>query len=233
MRTDLLLDLLDVESVPDFLLDNTKVNTWMDGSEIRGQAPYGVHFPHGEYPNISQPMVGPQTNNRAEVSAVRAAISVVREDQELCIYSDSKWCVDIFDNLQLYKRRGWMSQGKKQVGHHDVWEEVLSLIQCRSAPVTVTHVYAHNKVVYNDAADELAKAGASLSEVHRPVRPKKSPKDGPQGSKAKYNRGRGVKPQAAVQVSNKSTDGDRSILIHHRRRRMQNAPLELPDPEPG
>ena len=115
--------------------------------------------------------------------------------------------------------------------HHDIWEEVLNLIHCRSAPVTVTHVYGHNKIVYNDAADELAKAGASLSKVHRPVRPGKAPDNGPQGRKAKYNRGRGVKRQAAVQVSDESTDSDRSILMRHRRRRMRNAPLELPDPE--
>ena len=41
-----------------------------------------------------------------------------------------------------------------------------------------------------------------------------------------------VKRQASVQVSDESTDSDRSIVIRHRWRRMRNAPLELPDPEP-
>ena len=50
---DLSLDLWEVETVLDFLLDNDKLLAWVDGSEIRGQAGYGVYFPHGEYPKIS------------------------------------------------------------------------------------------------------------------------------------------------------------------------------------
>ena len=35
---------------------------------------------------------------------------------ELCLYSDSKWCVDIFNSLQLYECRGWVAKGKSPVG---------------------------------------------------------------------------------------------------------------------
>ena len=48
--------------------------------------------------------------------------------QELCLYGDSKWCVDIFNNLQLHNRCAWMAQGKKPVRHQDVWEEILQLV---------------------------------------------------------------------------------------------------------
>ena len=47
--------------------------------------------------------------------AVRAAMSALHGDKTVFMYSDSKWCVDSFDNLSLYKRRGWMTQGKKPV----------------------------------------------------------------------------------------------------------------------
>ena len=60
---------------------------------------YGVYLPHAEYDNISEWVVGPQTNNTAQVSAVRAGIRAVRNTQELCLYTDSKWCVDVF-NIQ-------------------------------------------------------------------------------------------------------------------------------------
>ena len=116
MTMDVSLDLSDVETVPDFLLDDDKLHVWVDGSEIQGQAGYGVYFPHGECPNINRLVVGPQMDNRAEVSAVRAAVGAVRGDQTLCMYSDSKWCVDVFDNLDVYKRRGWMARGKSQCG---------------------------------------------------------------------------------------------------------------------
>ena len=80
----------DDESVLDFLLDCTKVRAQVDGSEMRGQAGFGVYFPHTKYENISELVVGPLTNNRAEISAVRAGIRAVHNTQKLCLYSDSK-----------------------------------------------------------------------------------------------------------------------------------------------
>ena len=121
----------------------------------------------------------------AEVSAARTAICAVRSSQELCLYSDSKWCVDILNNLRSYKHRGWMAKGKNPVYHHNVWEEVYQLLECRTAPVSMAHVYGHNRIMYNDAVDALAKAGAAKSKVHKIVRPKVAPDDAPPGKKAK------------------------------------------------
>ena len=84
-------------------------------------AGFGVFFPHTEYDHISEQVVGPQTDNRAGVSAVRAGIRAVRNTQELYVNSDSKWCADIFSDLQLYKRYGWMAKGKQPVRHHDIF----------------------------------------------------------------------------------------------------------------
>ena len=134
--------------MPEFLLDSTKVHAWTDGSEIGGRAGYRVLAPHAEYGNISEPVVGPQTNNRAEVSAAKARLRAVRNTQELCLYSDSKWCVDNFNNLRLYKGRAW---GKKPVRRHDIWEDILLFLQDRTALVCMTRVYGHNKLIYNDA----------------------------------------------------------------------------------
>ena len=47
--------------------------------------------------------------------------------QEPCLYSDCKWFVDIFSNLQLHKCRGWMTQGKQPPRHHDIREDVYQL----------------------------------------------------------------------------------------------------------
>ena len=81
MAMDLLPDPSEVESVPDFLMDDVKLHAWVDGSEIRGQVGYGVYFPHDENSNINRPVVGPKTNNKAEVLAVRAVVSAVCGDQ--------------------------------------------------------------------------------------------------------------------------------------------------------
>ena len=164
-----------------------------------------MYFPHREFPNVSKPVVGAQTNNRVEVSAVRAAIQLVSDTQELCSYSDSKWFVDIFSNLCTYKRRGWMAQGKKPVRHHDIWEEIYRMCQGRTTPISMTHVYGHNKLVYNVEADALAKAGAALSKVHKPRRVRDMPQVNGEATRRKHTRGGGFKRQAAVQVSDHST----------------------------
>ena len=49
--------LSEEESVPDFLAD-AKIHAWVDGSEKRGQAGFGVHFPHGEYENVKSTSSG-------------------------------------------------------------------------------------------------------------------------------------------------------------------------------
>ena len=162
---------------------------------------------------------------------MRAAIQRVPDSQDPCLYSDSKWCVDIFSNLRLCNHRGWMVQGKKPVRHHDVWEDIYQMCQAKTSRISMTHVYGHNRLVYNEEADTLAKAGAAMSKVHRPSRVKNMPQGSPVSTRRKQTRGRGVKKQVAVQVSDGSTDSDRPAHIRHRRREMRNAPLGIPDPE--
>ena len=60
---------------------------------------WGVPF--GEYPSLCHPMVGPQTHNRVEVSAVRALLQTVGGNINVRLFSDSKWCVDILLNIEM------------------------------------------------------------------------------------------------------------------------------------
>ena len=57
--------------------------------------------------------------------------------------------------------------------------------------MSVTHVYGHNKLVYNDAPDALARAGATKSTLHKTVRPKGPTEDGPRVRRQKHTRLRG------------------------------------------
>ena len=90
-----------------------------------------------------------------------------------------------------------MARGKKPVRHHDVWEEILQeilqLLQGRGAPMCMTHVYGHNKLVYSDTADYLAKAGAARCTVHRISRPRGPAEGEPWATREKHVRARGVK----------------------------------------
>ena len=138
--------------------------------------------------------------------------------QEMCPCRDFKWCVGIFGNLQLYKHRGWVAKGKHPVRHHDIWEDVYQLLPCRRAPMSMMHVYGHNKPVYNDPVDALAIVGAAKSRVHNTPRPMGPFDNGPRVRRQKHTRTRGVKRQAAVQVTEEDSGSDRLIVISRRRR---------------
>ena len=93
-----------------------------------------------------------------------------------------------------------MAQGKKPVRHHDMWEDIYQICQARIARMLMTHVYGRNRLVYNEEADTLAKAGAAMSKVHRPRRVRGMPQGSPEATRRKQTRGREIKRQAAVQV---------------------------------
>ena len=64
--------------------------------------------------------------------------------------------------------------------------------------MSVIHVYGQNKLVYNEAGNALARAGAAKSSVHKTVRPRGPTEDGPRARRQKHTRTRGIKRQAAV-----------------------------------
>ena len=91
-----------------------------------------------------------------------------------------------------------MAQGKKAVRHH-VWEDILRLLQGRTLPVSMAHVYGHNKLVYNNDADDLAKARAARSKVHGVSWPGgPAPGGGGGGNRAKAREGARGEKEAVV-----------------------------------
>ena len=81
--------------------------------------------------------------------------------------------------------------------------------------MSMSHVYGHNKLVYNDATDKLARAGAVKSTVHKTSQPTGLTDDGLRVRRQKHTRTRGVKWQVAVQVSDGDLGSNRPIIIHH------------------
>ena len=87
-----------------------------------------MFFPFGEYPNVSHLVVSPQTNNRAEVSVIRAVLQTVDRAKDVCMYSDSQWHVDILHNIKMYKRQRWHTKSKQPIRHHDIWEDIYTML---------------------------------------------------------------------------------------------------------
>ena len=104
--------------------------------------------------------------------------------------------------------------------------------QAKTAHISMTHVYGHGRLVYNEEADTLAKAGAAMPKVHRPRRVRHMPQGNPLATRRKQIRGKGIKRQAAVWVSDDNTGSDMPAHIRHKRREMRHVPLDIPDPRP-
>ena len=163
------------------------------------------------------------------------------QDSSVCATPKSFACtvtpngVSIFLATRSYINAavGWRKVSS-QLGT-DIWEDIYQLLQGRIASVSVTHVYGHNKLKYNDAADALARAWAAKSTVHKTVRPRGPTDDKPRARRQKHTRARGVKWQATECGSQTVTQArsDRPIVIRHRRQGMRNAPMDIPDPEPN
>ena len=68
-----------------------------------------------------------------------------------------------------------MAPCKKPVRHYDVWEDIYHMCYARTAHISMRHVCGHNRLVYIEEADALAKAGAAMSKVHKPRRVRDMP----------------------------------------------------------
>lgn len=88
------------------------------------------------------------TNNRAEISAVLAALSIAPRDQPLTIHSDSEYTIKVAQGV--YKMKA----------NPDLWSLYRTLVAHRSAPLAFEWVRGHAGHDLNELADELAGLGA-------------------------------------------------------------------------
>lgn len=93
------------------------------------------------------------TNNRAEISAVLATLSIAPRDYPLKIYSDSEYTIKTAQGL--YK-------GKANL---DLWDLYRVLLRKRGAPTTFEWVRGHAGHTQNERADYLAGLGAWNKDV--------------------------------------------------------------------
>jgi ribonuclease HI len=88
------------------------------------------------------------TNNRAEITAVLAALSIAPRDQPLTIHSDSEYTIKVAQGV--YKMKA----------NPDLWSLYRTLVGRRSAPLAFEWVRGHAGHDLNELADELAGLGA-------------------------------------------------------------------------
>ncbi len=73
------------------------------------------------------------TNNRMELTGVIEAFSALKKPNlDIEVYTDSAYIVNCFKNKWYvnWQRNGWMNASKKPVENRDLWERLLSLVEC-------------------------------------------------------------------------------------------------------
>lgn len=93
------------------------------------------------------------TNNRAEISAVLATLSIAPRAYPLTIYSDSEYTIKVAQGL--YKMKA----------NPDLWDIYKILLNKRGAPTAFEWVRGHAGHTQNERADELAGLGAWKGDV--------------------------------------------------------------------
>ena len=125
-----------------------------------------------------------QTNNRAELVAVEAALQLAwnSEHDDCRVFADCNLaCLATDNNTKEWKWRsalgvdgwlcrweanGWRSATGGRVCHSDIWKRILRWLRLfevhPTKDVSIQHVKAHVGTVGNERADALAKLGADL-----------------------------------------------------------------------
>lgn len=106
----------------------------------------------------------PQTNQRAELTAILRALQIVKRSQDIEIITDSNYSI----NCSTVWYKGWMKNGWKTtssgvVVNKDLVVDIRKLIDARDAvgvATDFTWIKGHNNDPGNEAADKLAVAGA-------------------------------------------------------------------------
>lgn len=126
---------------------------------------FGVHFPDGQFADISQAFTEGPTNQRAELFAVLCAINTVRNehkcDAPIHIYSDSRYVIDACTawwGIPRWKHNGWKTTKKEDVSNQDI----LRPLSTKLSGVSFHHVRAHtdgkdDASMCNAVVDKLAK----------------------------------------------------------------------------
>ncbi|KAF9445531.1 ribonuclease H-like protein [Macrolepiota fuliginosa MF-IS2] len=149
----------------------------LNNGSVYARAGVGVYFDHNSPLNISQPIRGFQTSQRAEIHAAIIALKKVKEyqldiDEHLTgvvLISDSANLVNAMTrHINTWSRNYWRNrQGRQVANAYDfrVLEGLVRNLETRGFPVRFWYVPR----TYNYHADRLAKSGVFRSGVGGPA----------------------------------------------------------------
>ena len=99
------------------------------------------------------------TNNRMELQAVIAGLSVLKEPCAVRVVTDSQYVEQAMTRyIRKWIARGWLNSRNVHVSNRDLWEVLLR--ESSRHQVTWTWVRGHGASAEQNRCDELAQAAA-------------------------------------------------------------------------
>jgi ribonuclease HI len=145
-----------------------KVVVFTDGActnngKSKARAAWAVWFPDHESISAADfvPADENQTNQRAELTAIRNAVKIVEKnfsnDTDLHIYTDSQYSQDCLTKwLPAWVSNDWKTRQGKPVCHRDLIEETANMLSIFKS-YTIIHVEAHTGGIdYNSKNNAIA-----------------------------------------------------------------------------
>lgn len=128
----------------------------------KARAGYGVYWGENHADNVAEPLSGPATNNRAELTAVIRALetAISHKYERLIVCTDSNLLIKTMESyIHGWRKNGWKTAARTDVKNKDLivrLDELLKMIEVR-----FEHVAGHAGIFGNERADELARQGAT------------------------------------------------------------------------
>ena len=121
--------------------------------------------PSSKSRNLSEALPGArQTNQRAELTAIKRALDLTPLNRPVHIFSDSKYAINCVTTwFRAWRQNNWQTSSKRVVENRDVIEEVLARIEEREMLGVNTRfewLRGHDGAWGNEEADRLAVEGA-------------------------------------------------------------------------
>lgn len=132
----------------------TPIHIYTDGASSGNPGPgaYAVILQYQQYAKELLQGFRKTTNNRMELWAVIAGLEALKkENQQVVIYSDSRYVVDAVEKGWL---AGWIKSGFKGKKNPDLWQRFWNLYNKHQ--ITLQWVKGHAGNPYNEQCDHLA-----------------------------------------------------------------------------
>jgi len=140
------------------------IKIYTDGSCIGNPGPGGwaAIILNGDNQNIISGRKKNTTNNQMELMAAIEALKKIPKDQEVQIYTDSKYVkMGITEWIEKWSQNNWKTSSKQKVKNLELWTELNEI--SKKHKIEWFWVKGHAGDPINEEVDTLAKKAANLN----------------------------------------------------------------------